>query len=99
MEKALRLSMADAVRVWLADRIGVFAYRSEVAVTSDLAGGVSGSWLWPYTLRLTSGQGDRVTFGSPSILTEPWNPVAGTNWIFDQMIMRGTIEAVVLPDP
>jgi peptide/nickel transport system substrate-binding protein len=40
-----------------------------------------------------------VTIGMPSILTEPWNPVAGTNWIFDQMIIRATGDSVVLPDP
>lgn len=99
MTRALRLAMADSARVWLIDRIALWPYRSEVAVTADLAGGVSGSWLWPYTLRFAKGQGERVIVGSPSILTEPWNPVAGTNWIFDQMILRGTSEGPVLPDP
>jgi len=99
MAEALRLSMADAVRVWLADRVSAWATRSEVAVTADLAGGISGSALWPYTLRFNDGRTERVTFGSPGILTEPWNPLAGTNWIFDQMIIRGTIESPVLPDP
>ncbi len=99
MADALRLSMVDAVRVWLADRVSAWVFRSEVAVTSDLAAGISGSALWPYTLRFNDGRSDRITFGSPSILTEPWNPLAGTNWIFDTMIIRGTTESPVLPDP
>jgi len=99
MAEALRLSMVDAARVWLADRVSAWVFRSEVAVTSDLAAGISGSALWPYTLRFLDGRSDRITFGSPSLLTEPWNPLAGTNWIFDTMIIRGTTESPVLPDP
>src|SRR5262249_33675326 len=34
-----------------------------------------------------------------SILTEPWNPVAGSNWVFDRMIIDGTAAAPTLPDP
>jgi len=99
LAQALRYSMTDSVRVWLTDRVSLWPYRSEVAVTADLAGGVSGSYLWPYTLRFTDNHSGRITIGSPSILTEPWNPVAGTNWIFDQMILRATSEFPVLPDP
>lgn len=99
MAEALRLTMQDSVRIWLADTISVWPHRKEVAVAADLAGGISGSWLWPYTLRFLDREGGRVTIGMPSILTEPWNPVAGTNWIFDQMIIRASAESVVLPDP
>ncbi|MDP2952113.1 MAG: ABC transporter substrate-binding protein [Chloroflexota bacterium] len=99
MAEALKLSIEDSVRVWLVDAINVWPHRAEVALTADLAGGVSGSWLWPYTLRYTDREGGRITFGSPSILTEPWNPVAGTNWVFDIMVMRGTGDSALLPDP
>lgn len=99
MAEALKLAIEDSVRVWLVDGINVWPRRAEVAVTADLAGGISGSELWPYTLRFLDREGGRVTFGSPSILTEPWNPVAGTNWLFDLMIMGGTGESALLPDP
>lgn len=99
MADALKLSMQDSVRVWLVDTLNVSPHRAEVAVSADLAGGIAGSWLWPYTLRYTDKAGGSITIGSPSILTEPWNPVAGTNWLYDTMIMRGTEDAVDLPDP
>jgi peptide/nickel transport system substrate-binding protein len=35
----------------------------------------------------------------PSILTEPWNPVAGTNWVYDMMPIRGMANGAVVPDP
>jgi peptide/nickel transport system substrate-binding protein len=33
------------------------------------------------------------------MLTEPWNPVAGSNWIFDNLITRGTQDLPAFPDP
>ncbi len=99
MAKALKLSIEDSVRLWLVDTINVWPRRAEVKLSADLAGGISGSGLWPYTLRFTDKQGGTLRFGSPSMLTEPWNPVAGTNWIFDLMIIRGTEERASLPDP
>jgi peptide/nickel transport system substrate-binding protein len=99
MSDALKLSMQDSARVWLVDTQNVSPRRANVAVSADLAGGISGSWLWPYTLRYTDQTGGSVTVGSPGILTEPWNPVAGTNWLYDTMIMRGTEDPVDLPDP
>jgi peptide/nickel transport system substrate-binding protein len=35
----------------------------------------------------------------PSLLTEPWNPVAGSNWIFDTMIIRALSDIELVPDP
>jgi peptide/nickel transport system substrate-binding protein len=97
--EALKLSVKDSTRVWLVDSISVWPRQKEVALTADLAGGVSGSFLWPYTLRFRDRRGGRVNFASPSILTGPWNPLAGGNWIFDNMIIRATQDLPLLPDP
>lgn len=101
LAEALELSMKDSVRVWLVDGISIWPRRKEVVLAADLAGGVSGSILLPYTVRFEEkGQaGGRVHFASPSILTEPWNPIAGSNWIFDNMITRATQDFATLPDP
>ena len=77
MAEALALSLKDSVRVWLADSINVWPRRKDVLIAADLAGGISGSLLWPYTLRWQEGGSGRVNFASPGMLTEPWNPVAG----------------------
>ncbi|MCY4117677.1 MAG: ABC transporter substrate-binding protein [Caldilineaceae bacterium] len=95
----LELSMQDSVRVWLVNQLGFTAYRSDVAVTTDLAGGLNGARLWPYTLRRVGEEGGSLNVAMPSILTEPWNPVAGTNWIYDTMLIRATNDLGLMPDP
>jgi len=99
MGRALTLAMRDSVRVWLVDQLSVWPRGAGVRLAADLAGGVAGSWLWPYTLRFDGRIGGEMTIATPSVLTEPWNPVAGTNWLYDQMIMRGLGDAPLLPDP
>jgi len=101
MATAQELAMQNSVRIWLVDTISIWPRRKEINLAADLAGGISGSALWPYTLHFAGQeQGDQsVTFGTPSLLTEPWNPVAGSNWIYDVMIMRATTDSATLPDP
>lgn len=99
MGRALELSLQDSVRVWLVDQLNVSPRAANVEVAIDLAGGLSGSALWPYTVRYTDRVGGHMVFGTPGLLTEPWNPVAGSNWIFDQMLIRAIDDTVVLPDP
>ena len=68
-------------------------------MAADLYGGVSGSWLWAPTIRFDGEVGGEMTIGMPSILPEPWNPLAGSNWIYDMMLVRGTGEMAVMYDP
>ena len=97
--EALPLALEDSVRVWLLDRQSIAPYREEIAISSDLSGSVYGSWFWPLTLRRGNEVGGSVTIAMPSILTEPWNPIAGSNWIYDQMLIRSTGQLALLPDP
>jgi peptide/nickel transport system substrate-binding protein len=99
MAEALQLANLESFRVWLVDAINYFPLRKDVGVVSDLAGGIHGSALWAHTLRFLGQPAARMRIGMPSILTEPWNPIAGSNWIYDQMIIRGTAADPNLPDP
>ncbi len=100
MKKALWLSMKEEnQRIFLVNRIGIYPMRPYVQVASDLSGGVSGAWLWPYTIRIKDKVGGTLRASMRNILVEPWNPVGGTNWIFDQTIIRALGESAVLPDP
>lgn len=99
MARALALSLKDSSRVWLVDQLNASARAVNVELAADLAGGLSGSWLWPYTLRYTDRLGGRMVMATPGLLTEPWNPVAGSNWINDQMMIRATDDPALLPDP
>ncbi len=97
--QALEASMQDSVRIYIADRFGVIPRTAELSVAADLAGGVSGTLLWAHTIRRGDEIGGTLNVAVPSILPEPWNPLDGSNWVYDQMLIRATIDAGVIPDP
>ncbi len=99
MARALELAMEDSVRIWLVDQSQIVPRAAGVQVAADLAGGVRGSQIWPLTLRLRDRVGGQIRVATPSVLTEPWNPIAGTNWLFDRMVLRALSDAPLLPDP
>lgn len=96
---AMDLALEDSVRIFLVDRTSITPRRAEISVAADLYGGISGSRLWPFTLRRGNDVGGSVTVAMPSILTGPWNPLDGTNWIYDAMLYRGIGDLGVIPDP
>jgi len=99
MARALELALRDSVRVWLVERQSVWPWRAELELVADLAGGLSGSVLWPYTVRFRGRAGGVVRVGVPSILPEPWNPIGGSNWIFDTTLYRATQDYPLIPNP
>ncbi|MDZ7810214.1 MAG: ABC transporter substrate-binding protein [Arhodomonas sp.] len=99
MGEALELAMESSYRVWLVDQLNLWPRAADIRVAADLAGGLAGSRLWPYTLRFEDRVGGEVVISTPSMLTDPWNPVAGTNWLYDRMIINATQDAPALPDP
>lgn len=99
IREALPLSMQYATRDWITSRTTVVPFRNEVSVATDLAGGISGSNVWARTLRFADQVGGSMTVGLPSVFTEPWNPMGGSNWVFDQMLVRGLGDSGTLTDP
>ncbi|OUM98671.1 MAG: hypothetical protein BAA04_05450 [Firmicutes bacterium ZCTH02-B6] len=97
--RALELALEDSVRLWLVDRQSFTPRRSDVVVTADLAAGVAGAQLWAPTIRKVNQVGGTVRVGLPSVLTEPWNPLGGTNWVYDAMLYRATGEDGIAFDP
>ncbi len=97
--EALRLAMEDSARVWLVDQQAFSPYRQEVEVTADLAGGVQGAQLWPFTLRFADQEGGDMKWAMSDLLVEPWNPVAGSNWVYDTAAIRATNDAGFMSDP
>ncbi len=97
--RALPLALQNSVRVWLLDRTSVSPIRAGISVSYDLSGSVYGSSLWPYTLRIGDTIGGSVTWASQSILTDPWNPIGGSNWVYDSALYRATGEWSFYTDP
>ncbi|MCG5530926.1 ABC transporter substrate-binding protein [Halorhodospira halochloris] len=99
LERGLELAMENSARIWLIDQTSVTPHAAGIEMGADLAGGIAGSALWPFTIRFSDRVGGRLMVATPSMLTEPWNFLAGSNWIFDTMIQRGLSDAAALPDP
>ncbi|MBN1135076.1 MAG: protein kinase, partial [Anaerolineae bacterium] len=99
MSQALAMSLEDSVRIWLKEDMAVAPHADDIKLASNLSGSIYRSWLWAQTLRREGQVGGSVTIAMPSIMTEPWNPIAGTNWVYDMMPIRGIQDSATVPDP
>ena len=99
MAEALTFALENSQRIWLKDDLGVAPHAGNISLASDLSGSIYGSRLWAQTLKFDGETGGSMTVAMPSIMTEPWNPMGGTNWVYDMMPMRGMQSGAVVPDP
>lgn len=97
--RALELTLQDAPRIYTVDQMSYIARRAEISVASDLAQGIGSTHLWPSTLRRGDEIGGTVVMGSQQVLVEPWNPVDGSNWSFDQLPIRATFDRGFVSNP
>lgn len=97
--KALELSMEDAAEVYLITTLAFTPRKADLAVTYDLAGAVAGAMLYPYTIDWTGQEGGTVRISQPGIMVDPWNPVQGSNWVYDVAVQRATSDHGVMNDP
>jgi peptide/nickel transport system substrate-binding protein len=98
-ETAIRESTKDSIRVWIVDQKTASPYSGDFVASGDLAGGLSGSALWAYTMRPAAGVGGAFNIAMPSILSNPWNPVQGSNALYDAALMRAVGERALVADP
>lgn len=99
MVKAMSLALEDSLQVWLIDGKNYAPFVQGVDVTYDLAAGVEGAQIWPYTLRFSGKEGGQLKWATQGMFGDPWNPVAGSNWAYDQGAIRGTRSGAVMFDP
>ncbi len=102
-EQALGLAMNDSgvgsVRIWLLDRGSFTPRQAGTTVASDLAGSVYSAEMWPYVAPFDGVGGGTMRVALPSFLDRPWNPVAGSNWVYDSMPSRATQDYAFIHDP
>lgn len=99
LAEMLEMALTESIHVWLIDGKNFTPYRDGVDVTYDLAAGVDGAMIWPYTIRLTGEEGGQLKWGAPDLFVDPWNPIAGSNWAFDQAVGRATWAEAYMIDP
>jgi peptide/nickel transport system substrate-binding protein len=88
--KALDLSMQDALQIWVIDQQVYSPFAKNVAVTQDLASGIEAAAMNPYNMRFTDKEGGALKVGTNDLFTDPWNSIAGDNWIWDTGVQRAT---------
>jgi peptide/nickel transport system substrate-binding protein len=98
-EQALDLAMEDSVRVWLVDKADFTPRRAGTTVVSQQVGGVSNAQMWPYVIRFDGIEGGTMRIAQPGFLEEPWNPIAGSNWVYDMVPIRATQDYAFISDP
>jgi peptide/nickel transport system substrate-binding protein len=98
-EDALPMALEDSARIWLLDQQSITPQRADMSVSYDLAGSVSGAQVYPYTIRFNGAEGGVMRLAQPGVLVDPWNPIAGSNWIYDATPMRATQDQAVMADP
>jgi len=104
MAKALELSLKDSVRVWIVQESSYFMMRRELEVPVDLASGIAGFWGWAHALHRVDEEGYPISGGSAKVgvgelRAAPWNPVAGSRFPYDMMLMNAIGERAVMMDP
>ncbi|MBE2223621.1 MAG: hypothetical protein IAF02_18920, partial [Anaerolineae bacterium] len=99
IREGLPLALEMSPRVWVTSRTTLVPFSNNVSATTDLAGGLSGSTMWPWTTYITDQMGGSMTIAMPDIWVEPYNPIGGSNWVFDSMIKNGVTDAATLSDP
>ena len=99
MAQAMQLSLQDSLQVWLIDGRGFAPYSPKLQVATDLGAGVETSSVWPFTLSFINQEGGTVKWATNDMFTDPWNPVSGSNWTWDQGLVRATAGSATVNDP
>ncbi|MCS7103948.1 MAG: ABC transporter substrate-binding protein [Thermofilaceae archaeon] len=98
MAKAAEMAIKDSVRVWVVDQIVPYLYRKDVTLAADLSGGFATA-LWSRTARFVDRVGGSFRAGNREVLVDPWNPVAGSNWVYDAVIQTPLVSYAFLTNP
>ena len=98
MKKCLEYALKDSVRIWLVDQITPFVCRKEIEVATDLSSGFNNP-IWIRTLKFTGKIGGTIKAANREVLVDPWNPVAGTNWIYDVVVQQAVNDPARISNP
>jgi peptide/nickel transport system substrate-binding protein len=92
MRRGLELALEDSLFVWTIDQQSYAPYDNDVQVTWDLALNYESASAGASNLRFKDKEGGVMKIGTNDLFTEPWNPVAGSNWVWDAAVMRATTQ-------
>jgi len=96
MAKAMELSLQDSLQVWTIEQVQYSPYNDNVQVTYDLGAGIEGTYMGGYNWRFKDQEGGTLKIGTADLFTEPWNSIAGSNWVWDSNVMRATTQGTAV---
>ena len=99
MAQALELSMQDSLQVMIIDTHSFAPYATNLQMSANLANGIETAPIAFYTVHFTDKAGGTLKWGESDLFSEPWNPVAGSNWAWDQGVIAATNGAGFMADP
>jgi peptide/nickel transport system substrate-binding protein len=92
MRRALELALEDSLFVWTIEQQSYAPYNNDLQVTWDLALNYEAAPVGAYNLRWKDQEGGVVKIGTNDLFTQPWNTIAGSNWVWDSAVMRSTTQ-------
>ncbi len=99
MAQALALGLQDSLQVFIIDTRSFAPYNTNVQIAANLAAGIESTQISFYTARFAGQEGGTLKWGESDLFTEPWNPVAGSNWVWDGGAQAAMAGAGFLADP
>jgi peptide/nickel transport system substrate-binding protein len=99
MAKAVQLANQDGLQDWIVDQQVYAPYQCNVGVTYDLGSGVEAAQMTLHAMRFNDAEGGQLKVGTNELFTDPWNPVNGSNWVWDGFVQAGTESLSFMPDP
>jgi len=98
MRKCAAWALEDSAVVWTVDQISPWLKTTNVEVAADLSAGYNAR-ISTLTLRFKDEVGGSLKAGAREVFTEPWNQEAGTNWVYDMIVMRPTTDSPEIRNP
>ena len=92
MRRALELALQDSLFIWVIDQQSYAPFDHDVQATWDLALNYESSSIGPYNLRFKDKEGGVMKIGTNDLFSQPWNPVAGSNSVWDVGVIRATTQ-------
>jgi peptide/nickel transport system substrate-binding protein len=96
---ALTLSMKESWwGVWVVDDLGYVPKRANVSYSSDLSSGAVNR-LFAYTAKFSDAKGGTLRVANSNLSNDPWNPIFGSNWVFDSIPKASTEDYAFIYNP
>ncbi len=92
VRRGLELALEDSLFIWVIDQQSYAPYDNDVQVTWDLALNYESSSIGGYNLRFKDKEGGVMKVGTNDLFSQPWNPVAGSNAVWDVGVIRATTQ-------